>query len=118
MLSRQFQGAGDDAAYSAAAISCRGIRRWFVFLVLFVVPISLWAQVNCVPGASQSVLGPQSSGAVSNERCGVPIKPAQGIECRVEVEVIFERQFDDTALPAEPLMRFADGVNDRVPGLL
>jgi len=88
MLSRQFQGAGDDAAYSAAAISCRGIRRWFVFLVLFVVPISLWAQVNCVPGASQSVLGPQSSGAVSNERCGVPIKPAQGIHVDVELALV------------------------------
>src|SRR5215471_11146245 len=88
MLSRQFQGAGDDAAYSAAAISCRGIRRWFVFLVLFVVPISLWAQVNCVPGASPSVVGPQSSGAVSNERCGVPIKPAQGIHIDVDLALV------------------------------
>jgi len=34
------------------------------------------------------MVGPQSSGAVSNERCGVPIKPAQGIHIDVDLALV------------------------------
>ena len=34
------------------------------------------------------MVGPQSSGAVSNERCGVPIKPAQGIHIDADLALV------------------------------
>src|SRR5262249_40014375 len=43
---------------------------------------------------------------------------AQGIERRVEIEILFEPQLDDVALSSKPLMGVADGINDRILVLL
>jgi len=61
------RGAGDDAHCSPAAVSYRELRRWFAFLVLLVVPISLGAQVTCASGAGPAMASPQSPGPVSSD---------------------------------------------------
>lgn len=59
------KGAGDDAIYLPAAVSYKGLRRWFAFLVLLVIPISLAAQVTRAPGAGPALASPQSLGPLS-----------------------------------------------------